>query len=256
MIWLKELLANLIINEVYSITTMYNEKGTCTKRINRPCWALLLRYEGETIYHQKGKQIVSNIYSPVILPKGSDYDWQCTETGHYIIIEFQSNSNCRQIISFSIKQPDKLLSYFKKAESKWLLKNDLYKMESIVDTYRIILYLNEQESFGYVSSDKKTALAPAIEHITKNFSNHITNDSLAALTGFSTVYFRKLFKEVYGTSPIEYIKELKIKKAKEMLHSDYGSITEISISLGYQNIYDFSRDFKKRVGVSPSNYLR
>ena len=57
-----------------------------------------------------------------------------------------------------------------------------------------------------------------------------------------------------GTSPISYVHELRIKKAKEMLKSDYGSITDIAQSLGYLNIYDFSRTFKKYVGISPSKY--
>ncbi|MBO5199079.1 MAG: helix-turn-helix domain-containing protein [Lachnospiraceae bacterium] len=42
----------------------------------------------------------------------------------------------------------------------------------------------------------------------------------------SAFYFRKLFTEVLGTSPIAYVHELRIKKAKEMLKSDYGSITD------------------------------
>lgn len=48
-----------------------------------------------------------------------------------------------------------------------------------------------------------------------------------------------------GTSPIAYVHELRIKKAKEILKSDYGTISEIAKSPGYLNIYDFSRDFKK-----------
>jgi YesN/AraC family two-component response regulator len=53
-----------------------------------------------------------------------------------------------------------------------------------------------------------------------------------------------------------YVKKLKIKKAKEMLESDFGSISDIAHSLGYSNIYDFSRDFKKQVGVSPTKYIK
>jgi len=41
-----------------------------------------------------------------------------------------------------------------------------------------------------------------------------------------------------------------------MLKSDYGSISDIAVSLGYSNIYEFSRTFKKHTGLSPTEYLK
>jgi len=57
-----------------------------------------------------------------------------------------------------------------------------------------------------------------------------------------------------GVSPITYAKQLRIEKAKEMLKSDYGTLSDIAQSLGYSSLYDFSRDFKKHTGVAPSKY--
>ena len=57
-----------------------------------------------------------------------------------------------------------------------------------------------------------------------------------------------------GTSPIAYLHELRIKKAKDMLGSDYGTLSDVALSLGYTSLYDFSRDFKKRTGTAPSRY--
>ncbi|MBO7293516.1 MAG: helix-turn-helix transcriptional regulator [Clostridia bacterium] len=98
-------------------------------------------------------------------------------------------------------------------------------------------------------------LRPAIEYISQNSGSPIRNDGLAALSGISTVYFRKLFAEVMGVSPITYTKQLRIEKAKEMLKSDYGRLIDIAQSLGYPGLYDFSRDFKKHEGVAPSKYI-
>ncbi len=252
---MNNILSNLIINNVYSATTMYSEEGANSKRKNRPCWAIVIKYEGETVYYQGKRKIISNYNNPVILPKGCFYEWICTKPGHFAIIEFQSDSESKDIFSFKFKHPEKLLSTIKNIESKRLVKNYFYKIESIKDTYAIILQILKQNNSSYVPSDKKQLLNPVIEYIAENYTQKIKNDRLASISGFSTVYFRKLFKEVYGISPIEYIKELKIKKAKEMLHSDYGNISDIALSLGYQNIYDFSRDFKKHTGFSPSKYI-
>ena len=95
---------------------------------------------------------------------------------------------------------------------------------------------------------------PAVTYILNNFTKPIKNDELAEICQISTIYFRKLFFEVYGTSPIKYIHNLRIRRAKEILRSDYTSISDVAFSLGYNNIYEFSKDFKKHTGVSPTKF--
>jgi AraC-like DNA-binding protein len=65
-------------------------------------------------------------------------------------------------------------------------------------------------------------------------------------------YFRKMFKKYTGVPPVQYHLDLKILRAKEMLLYDDKSIKEISYDLGFQSIYYFSRIFKNKQGVSPS----
>lgn len=233
---------------------MYNEKNIKTKRINRPCWAIVIKYEGETLYYSNGKTYISNINNMVILPKGSSYEWKCTESGHYSIIEFESNTIYDEILYFPIKNSEKILKIFTELEYKRAIKKPMYELESMRDTYSIIMKLTQFSQKKYLPSDKYQKISSAVDYIAKNYNKCIKNDELAVLTGLSTVYFRKLFTEIFGISPIAYLHELRIKKAKEMLKSDYSSITDIALSLGYTNIYDFSRDFKKHTGVSPSKY--
>ena len=130
----------------------------------------------------------------------------------------------------------------------------MYEIESIKDTYSLILKLTESDSAKYLPTEKQKKIQPAIDYIAKHFNKKVKNSDLAEVCGLSVVYFRKLFAEICGTSPIAYVHELRIKKAKEMLKSDYGNITEIALSLGYDSIYDFSRVFKKHTGVPPSKY--
>ena len=132
--------------------------------------------------------------------------------------------------------------------------DDISRLESMRDIYTILSTLATSEPKKYLPSEKQRKIAPAVNYITENYNMKIKNDKLAELVGVSTVYFRKIFTDVYGQSPIDYIRALRIQKAKEMLKSDYGSISDVAEALGYQNIYDFSRTFKKLVGVSPKNF--
>jgi len=54
--------------------------------------------------------------------------------------------------------------------------------------------------------------------------------------------------------PAEYISKVKMNKAKELLLGTSASITEIAYSLGYPNLFSFTRAFKKYYSISPSAY--
>lgn len=249
-----DILSELVITNVYSASTMYNEITAVRPRENRPCWAIILKYEGETVYTANGQKYISNAGSVVILPKGSSYDWQCTKSGHYSIIEFESDLILKEIICLPTKSADKVLKYFNELEYKRMMKKTMFELESIRDLYSLILTLLQNQPSKYYPSSKFDKITPALDYIAKHYNTKITNDELAILSGLSTVYFRKLFKGITGKSPINYICSLRLEKAKEMLASDYSSISDISLILGYQNIYDFSRAFKKYVGMSPIKY--
>lgn len=251
-----EFLSDLIIEKVHSISTIYTEKNTKAKRQNRPMWALVIKYEGETHYTSAKKTYISNIHNIILLPKGSHYNWHCTKSGHFTIVEFECKKTCSDIFLFHVKNGEHCHNILQKMETNRTLKKNAYMLEELKDLYGLLSFLLKTESHTYIPSGKKQKIIPAIEYIAENYNKHISNDALAAVTGLSTVYFRKLFKEITGLSPICYVKSVKMKKAQKMLQSDYSNISDIAYSLGYNNIYEFSRDFKKYMGISPLNYAK
>ena len=249
-----DILSNLVITRVCSASTLYNPAGTRLKRYDRPFWGVVIKYEGETVYSQNGRAYLSNAEHIVILPRGCSYDWRCTRSGHYCIIEFESELTHTEPIVCSVKSSEKLLKMFKELEHKRNVKRPTMEIESIRDTYSILLLLMSTESDKYLPSEKQRRIAPVLAYLSQHYNERPTNDTLAVIAGMSTVYFRKLFTDVMGVSPICYLHALRIEKAKEMLHSDYGTLSDVATSLGYASLYDFSRDFKKHTGVAPSKY--
>lgn len=71
----------------------------------------------------------------------------------------------------------------------------------------------------------------------------------------SEVYFRRLFKEEYGISLQKYIINLRIQNALGLISTGYYSLKEIAYISGYNDYKYFSVEFKKNMGVSPSEYL-
>ena len=249
-------LTDLVITRVNSVSTVYSPSGKKSKRDNRPCWGIAFKYEGETVYRANGKEFLSDGEHLVILPKGCSYEWHCTKAGSCCMIEFESDLIREEPLSFSIQNSDKLLKKFKELEYKRTLKSKVLHFESLRDLYSILISLLETETEHYLPTEKKQKIDDSLEFISQNFHKKITNEELAQVAGLSTVYFRKLFTYAVGTSPITYVQNLRIEKAKEILKSDYGSLSDVALSLGYSSLYDFSRAFKKHTGVSPSAYSK
>lgn len=261
-----ESLADLIITKVHSISVIGSERNSDGARSDRPSWALVFKFEGQTDYMVQNQKIISNIAHPVLIPKGCTYSWVTTIEGRYYILEFDACTSCETekekngacadlIFQCALQVPEALLKPLRRIE---LVMNRQYEgtqMEAIRQLYEI-LHLLQSSGKQYVPSDKRSKIQPALDYIAENPDKDASNEELARLTGFSTPYFRKVFTEVTGQPPAHYIHTLRIEKAKAMLRSDYGSITDISLSLGYANIYDFSRTFKKITGISPSAYAK
>lgn len=251
-----EYLSNLIIKKILSVATIYSETGTKNRRENRNCWAIIHKFEGETVYYSMGKSYVSNYNNMVILPKGCSYEWQSIKSGHFSVIEFECDKVFSEIFYFTDVAAEAIHKSIEKMERHRIHKEPFYELECVKGAYAVILRLLSTGKKKYIPSQKVKKLEAAINFIAENYTQPVTNDQLAELCGISTVYFRKLFTEVYGISPIKYIHKLKIKKANEMLRTDYSSITDIAMTLGYSSIYDFSRDFKRYTGISPREYVR
>lgn len=252
-----DILSELTVTRVRAVLNVYTAPGRTMERKNRPCFAIIYKYEGETVYECNGRTVISNAENAVVLPAGSSYAWQCKAGGHYYTVEFETDATCEQIFSFSVAgEGEKLLRLFRDAEQKHNLRASGYRLEQLRAVYSMLLLLLGTQRKAYADASHRQKITPALDYISQNYSQSIKNDTLAALCGVSTVYFRKLFFRVTGSSPITYIHNLRIAKAKRMLESDYESLAEIAASLGYADIYTFSKAFKKHTGLSPTQYAK
>ena len=81
-------------------------------------------------------------------------------------------------------------------------------------------------------------------------------ETLAASLGLSTTHFYRVFREHTGLSPYQYHQELRIGRAKQMLHGTAMNIKEIAASLAFESPFHFSSVFKRKTGLSPSHWRK
>jgi AraC family transcriptional regulator of arabinose operon len=80
--------------------------------------------------------------------------------------------------------------------------------------------------------------------------------TLAVLVNLSPSRFRHLFKQETGTTPAQYLKELRLVKAEKMLRTTFLSIKQILKQVGIRSNAHFVRDFRRKYGTTPTAYRR
>jgi len=102
-----------------------------------------------------------------------------------------------------------------------------------------------------LGSDK---ISDSISFMKKNIGGQYSVNDLAQQQNLSVTHYSRMFRTKTGSSPNQYLSELKIQKSCQYLYFTDRSIKEICAELGFHDPYYFSRLFKKLMGVSPAKY--
>ncbi|GAE36773.1 response regulator [Halalkalibacter akibai] len=105
----------------------------------------------------------------------------------------------------------------------------------------------------YYSKNQDVMLV-AKDYIIEHYEKALTLEEVAEVVQLSPQYFSKIFKERVGSSFIDYLTELRVEKAKDLMRSKGISVKEVCYEVGYKDPNYFSRVFKKHTGISPSDY--
>ena len=106
----------------------------------------------------------------------------------------------------------------------------------------------------FTSLKHQKAVQEALHIIEARMRDLPTLDELASLSGISRTYFSYLFKEVMGIKLQRYLAEARLNKARNLLSNIDLKIKEIAFEAGFSDPNYFCRTFKKRMGVSPTNW--
>lgn len=89
-----------------------------------------------------------------------------------------------------------------------------------------------------------------------NLNKNIDAEKLADELNLGYSYFRRMFKKFTGISPVQYHLMLRLQRAKDLLVSTDMSVKEIAIDLGFQSIFYFTRIFRKKIGITPTDFRK
>lgn len=139
---------------------------------------------------------------------------------------------------------------YKNQFNQWfdLIKTNTGVKTAIPDLFKH--FLTNQTS-GLTKS--KVLIKKALTHLEKNYNRTIPVVELSDLTHLSESHFLRLFKKNIGISPIRYLQNLRIEKAKEYI-KDGNSFTDVAYETGFFDQSHFNKYFKINVGMIPKQY--
>ena len=130
------------------------------------------------------------------------------------------------------------------------LQSSAFEVSGVAEEMQNIIFAELESRQLYSGDDLKKVL----NYIDRNIKRGVTLDMAAAYVGMSASYFSKFFKKYMGVNFITYVTDRKIEAAKDMLINTDRPVVNIAYDLSYSETNYFSKTFKKKVGVTPTEY--
>lgn len=144
-----------------------------------------------------------------------------------------------------------------------LISTDKYQFDENLSKIGIQLFLNHQESQKKIKCLKSRKLSTKKElykRISKakdiifcSYEQSLSIEEISQNVCISKYHFTRVFKDIYGISPYQFLKSVRLEKAKELLVKDY-SIQEVSDKIGFEECNSFINAFKAYTNTSPTEF--
>ncbi|MGF1683902.1 AraC family transcriptional regulator [Photobacterium makurazakiensis] len=127
---------------------------------------------------------------------------------------------------------------------KQLLREFYYQLLKSEQGYLLAQYSKHDTTLARVSK--------VINHVQLNYEQKLSIDDLAAMAGMSVSAFHRAFKQVVTDPPLQYIKKIRLNRAKTMMAQEGMPANVAAVKVGYESPTQFSREFKRYFGLPPS----
>jgi AraC-like DNA-binding protein len=192
--------------------------------------------------------------SVTLMPKWMQYSTEVVDDTHIIALHFQCYDESAFSEPFVLKKvPPRISELFEAVYLKYTPK-DMYNFQCYSLFYEL---LGEIEKA--VDQKRSEGISHRMQKAKKEIEKRFSEDSfniyeLASVLSVNPSYLRREFKKAYSTTPIAYLKKIRIQSAVVMLSSGYYSVAEVAKKCGYSSTSYFVQDFHRLKGCSPLKY--
>lgn len=182
----------------------------------------------------------------------------CEQSMSHYYVHFQAKAIISNL--FDCYAPDKMVEATPLTTRLFNIIMDNFRQSSLsaqLNTEGALKLLLAPFFTGIQSNDKNILrFAPVFEYIKTHLAEKIPVQTLAKLMNLDSVYFSNLFCETFGIPPTQYIISKRIQSAQLLLSDKSLSIKEIAFCTGFENEAYFSRLFRQKTELTPSEYRK
>ncbi|MBV7270322.1 helix-turn-helix domain-containing protein [Winogradskyella luteola] len=200
-----------------------------------------LKKEFDTFFHSDTKSILNN---PFHLKDDKNFFIEKTFSANH----YPSGLLLKKVHDISLGEE---FEFFDAEELSLTILDALHKDQ--IRAYRHANNINVKKQSTKIETLKRLLIAR--EYIHDNLDKKISLDELSNISCLSKFHLYSSFKTVFGKTPHQYSNSFRMMKAKEMLLSNQYSVSEVTDALGFNDIYSFSKLFKKAYKNPPSKLI-
>lgn len=238
----------LKIAKPVNVLKTHNNAGAVIPVDKRYSSVIIIVLCGKMDFVFSDKTIPCDREHAIFIPADSTYYIKCYEPSESLLFNFQPEVQPENAMAIGTPDIDAAIELFRRLEALFAHPNSLKYM--ILSIYYELFSMFFDKKISADTAENYVVMAENI--INSQFGyDCITCNSVAEQINISEVYLRKLFLKYRGISPSRYLLRVRMKKANMYLSEGY-TVYETSQNVGYRDVYQFSRAYKKHFGYSPS----
>jgi AraC-like DNA-binding protein len=158
------------------------------------------------------------------------------------------------MVSFSGAERDEIEELLKNMLSEYRSKESFRR--TVLESYMNILLVKilRKTNAGPQSVEQSGAWQKIADYIDRNLGEELTLSALAQKCFYNPSYFSRVFKQKFGSSPTEYIRSIRVRRAMDMLRAGDGTVEEVAEAVGFSDKSSFYHAFSKISGMTPAEY--
>ncbi len=245
-------ITDIVVKSLISMSYKYSNKASVRDRNRKHDFGLMFVENGHATLNYDGKVIHLHEGDGVFIPINTRYLYSRHQAGKVFVLNFYAEENTAptEFIQFHIDDVKRITPYLE-ALRKTFFSNVRNKRLVTLSLFYEILF-NILQNANVLNPP---VLNKAINFMQENLENPLLNSAeIAKASGYSEGHLRRFFKQVNSVTPMQYLNNLRIENAKNLLLNTGLSVKEISEQCGFNSPFYFSTIFKAKLGRSPSRY--